>query len=124
MEKKLFGRYPVKKIYWNMGVALDVIHLPLAIIFFVFGGPILGFQTYVPILIFVVLLQMVCLGCPLSIVIYWLKHQYDPNFKLYGSLTIWLYHRYGKRVGIAIFIACLILSLVIGKILIVAAKYS
>lgn len=101
------------KLCYRLGVALDILHLPLAIAILLLGRLWLPkpFNILVPNLILV--LQVICLGCPLNVVTCWLRRRYNPSYNYWGSVTFWLYHRYGRWVGVPIFIVTTALSYVL-----------
>jgi hypothetical protein len=58
----------------------------------------------------VVILQVATLGCPVMALTGWMKRRYDPAYRQEWSFTAWLYHRYGRGVGIAVFVFFLALA--------------
>jgi hypothetical protein len=90
--------------YWYAGMAIDLIHMPLVIALVVAGAVWFSGPVYVAIVTIVVVLQVALLGCPCMALTGWLKRKHDPNFRGQWSLTVWLYHQYGRTVGIAVFV--------------------
>lgn len=99
--------------YWYAGMAIDLIHMPLVIALVVAGAVWFSGPVYVAIVTIVVVLQVALLGCPCMALTGWLKRKHDPNFRGQWSLTVWLYHQYGRAVGIAVFVFFLGAALVV-----------
>ncbi len=93
------------KVYWNIGLVLDILHIPLAIAVLMFGPLWLPGIVHLVIASVVVVLQVALLGCPLMVLTTWLRQKHDPEYRLYGSLTHWLYNRFGPAIGIPIFLS-------------------
>jgi hypothetical protein len=104
-----------KKLLWTAGRALDTAHMPLAIAVLLLGRFWMPLWLWVGTVAVITTLQVAVLGCPLMVLTHWLKHWYDPKQPSYGagSLTYMLYRRYGRCVGVLIFIALLTLGIVI-----------
>jgi hypothetical protein len=90
---------------------LDIVHIPLAIAVCIFGKSWLPKPLWIGILIGTVALQIICLGCPITVFTCWLRRKYDPDYKVTGSITMWLYRRYGRLVGLPILVVLIIASL-------------
>lgn len=109
----------MRKLCWNLGVALDILHAPLAIIVLVLGSLWMPSPFYLVVAGSIIALQVLCLGCPLNVVTCWLRRRYKPDYNYWGSLTFWLYHRYGRKVGILILAICIVLSYFVAQAIIV-----
>ncbi len=93
----------MRKFAWNVGVFLDFIHIPAAIGVLALGDLWLPRELWVTIAGVTIILQVACLGCPLNIVTSWLRRFYDPSYEAYGSFTHYIYNRFGRKVGLAVF---------------------
>ena len=60
-----------------------------------------------------VVLQVAVLGCPVMWLTGQLRKVHDPDYEVQWSFTAWLYHRYGRWVGIGVFAALAALTLAI-----------
>lgn len=101
----------MRKACWYTGVALDILHIPLALSFLIF--PYLWLPDPLPAIVpcIVISLQVLFLGCPLTMATHWLRRRHKPDYNGWvGSITFSLYHHYGRRVGILIFAVCMALS--------------
>jgi hypothetical protein len=90
--------------WWYAGMVLDLVHMPLVIGLVVFGASIWRGQTYVTVVTIVVIVQVATLGCPVMALTGWMKRRYDPAYAGEWSFTFWLYHRYGRLIGIGVFV--------------------
>lgn len=106
------------KLLWTIGVGLDVIHLPLSFAVQIYGSLWMPFWLWVLDISLIAVLQCACLGCPVSIISYRLKSWHDPrqNPLIAWSLTYWLYAKYGRRVGVLIFLSMLAVGITIEMI--------
>lgn len=99
--------------YWYAGMILDLVHMPLAIGLVIFGATIWNGATYVYVVTAVVILQVAMLGCPVMWLTGWLKRKHDPSYQGQWSVTVWMYQRYGRLVGVAVFAFFLVLAVLI-----------
>ncbi len=99
--------------YWYAGMILDLVHMPLVIGLVIFGATIWNGPVYIAVVTAVVILQVAMLGCPVMWLTGWLKRKHDPDYQGQWSVTVWLYQRYGRLVGVAVFGFFLILALAI-----------
>jgi hypothetical protein len=75
------------------------------------NGPV-----YVGVITVIVILQVALLGCPVMAVTGWMKRKYEPEYQGGWSLTVWLYHRYGRWAGVAVFVFFLAIAVVVRMI--------
>jgi hypothetical protein len=99
--------------WWYAGLVLDLIHMPLVIAMVVLGAGWWSGPVYVTVVTAVVVLQVAMLGCPVMLLTGWMKRRYDPSHEAHWSFTYWLYRRYGRWVGVAVFAFFLGLALVV-----------
>ncbi len=95
---------PDTRRYWYAGMAIDLVHMPLVIALVVAGAVWFSGPIFVAIVTIVVVLQVALLGCPCMALTGWLKRKHDPDYEGQWSLTVWLYRRYGRAVGVAVFV--------------------
>ncbi len=90
--------------YWYLGMILDLVHMPLVIGMVILGATWWAGTVYVTIVTVLVILQIGLMGCPVMALTRWLKRKHDPAYDGPWSLTMWMYRRYGRAVGIAVFV--------------------
>jgi hypothetical protein len=93
----------MKRACWVIGITLDWLHIPLAIIFLLLGKLWLPNTFHWIMLSVVISLQVLCLGCPLNVLTYWLRRQHDLDYNYKGSFTYYIYGRYGRMISIPVF---------------------
>jgi hypothetical protein len=103
--------------WWYAGMVLDLIHMPLVIALVLLGATWWNGPVYVAIITVVVILQVATLGCPVMALTGWMKRKHDPTYQGEWSFTFWLYHRYGRLVGIAVFAFFLLLAILVRLLL-------
>jgi hypothetical protein len=89
--------------YWNLALAIELLHFPLIILVVVLGASRWHGQLYTTIVTVGILLQVATMGCPVMAFTAWLKRKHDPTYVGEWSFTRWLYRTYGRAVGIAVF---------------------
>ena len=94
---------PANKAWWYAGMVLDIVHMPLVIGMVVLGAAVWSGPVYAGIVTTVVVLQVALLGCPMMLLTGWMKRKYDPAYEVQWSFTAWLYRRYGRWFGVAVF---------------------
>lgn len=99
--------------WWYAGMVLDLIHMPLVIALVLLGATRWNGPVYVGVITVVVILQVATLGCPVMALTGWMKRRHDPSYRGEWSFTFWLYHRYGRLVGIAVFAFFLLLAVLV-----------
>ena len=67
-----------KELCWKAGVALDVLHIPLALVVMVFGKLWMPTTLHAVVMTGIISLQVLCLGCPLNVVTCWLRTAERP----------------------------------------------
>ena len=90
--------------WWYAAAVIDLVHMPLVILVVVLGASWWNGPVYVTIVSIGVILQVATLGCPVMALTGWMRRKHDPNYRGEWSFTFWLYHRYGRWVGIAVFV--------------------
>lgn len=90
-------------VWWNLAAAIDIVHMPIVIGLVVLGAVWFSGPVFVFLLTLMVVLQVAVLGCPVMWLTGQLRKLHDPSYEAQWSLTAWLYHRYGRAVGIAVF---------------------
>jgi hypothetical protein len=99
--------------WWYGGMIVDLIHFPIVLALVALGASKWNGPVYVGIISAIVIMQVAFLGCPVLAVTTWMKRKYDPEFPGGWSFTVWLYHRYGRWAGIAVFVFFLVTATVI-----------
>lgn len=101
------------RIWWNVANAIDVIHFPVVIALVVLGAVYFSGPVFIFLLTLMVVLQVAVLGCPVMWLTGQLRRVHDPDHEIRWSFTAWLYERYGRWVGLAVFSALAGLTLVL-----------
>ena len=103
------------KSWKKLGIATEVFH-----VFFIFAV-LIGGQLWMPPKLvqlaaaITVMSQIIFLWCPLSVFSAHCFCKADPEYKLKPSLSLYLYRRFGRKVGIPIFIVLIVISTLVGK---------
>ena len=84
-------------------MVLDLVHMPLVIAMVLLGATIWHGTTYVTVVTVLVIIQAAMLGCPVMALTGWMKRRYDPSYSGEWSFTAWIYRRYGRLTGVAVF---------------------
>lgn len=90
-------------IWWHLANVIDLIHFPILIALVVLGAVYFSGPVFVFLLTLMVTLQVAVLGCPVMWLTGRLRQIHDPDYDVKWSFTAWLYHRYGRWFGIAVF---------------------
>ena len=90
--------------WWYAAAVIDLVHMPIVIAVVVLGASKWNGPVYVTIVSIGVILQVATLGCPVMALTGWMRRRHDPTYKADWSFTFWLYHRYGRTTGIAVFL--------------------
>ncbi|MDJ0767826.1 MAG: hypothetical protein QNJ12_03495 [Ilumatobacter sp.] len=98
-------------VWWHLATAIDILHFPIVIALVVVGAAWFSGPTFFFLLTLMVVLQVATLGCPVMWLTGQLRQVHDPDYEVRWSFTAWLYHRYGKAVGIGVFVALAALTL-------------
>jgi hypothetical protein len=99
--------------WWYGGIIVDLIHMPIVLVLVALGASKWNGPVYVGIISAIVIVQVALLGCPVLAITTWMKRKYDPEFPGGWSFTVWLYHRYGRWAGIAVFCFFLVVAIVV-----------
>ena len=102
--------------WWYGGMIIDLVHMPIVIALVLLGASWWSGPVYVGVITAIVILQVALLGCPVMALTAWMKRKYDPSFEGGWSFTVWLYHRYGRWVGIAVFLFFLAAAVIVRMI--------
>jgi len=105
------------EIYWYAGLLIDMVHMPLVIGMVILGATWWQGPVYVGVVTAVVVLQIAFLGCPFFALTGWLKRKHDPDFEGNWSVTVLLYRRYGRLMGVAVFVFFLAIALALRALL-------
>lgn len=97
--------------WWYAGVAIDLLHMPVVIVFVLLGATVFSGTIYATLVTVLVVAQIAVMGCPVMALTASMKRKHDPEFEGHWSFTYWLYQRYGPVVGIAVFVVFLGLGL-------------
>lgn len=97
--------------YLHMAMFVDIVHMPLVVGLVVMGAIAWPGPVFVGIVTVVVILQVALLGCPCMLLSSWLRRKHDPGYRPRWSVTVWLYQRYGKAVGAAVFVFFLVAAI-------------
>ena len=99
--------------WWYGGMIIDLVHMPIVIGLVLLGASWWNGPVYVGVISVIVILQVALLGCPVMAVTAWMKRKYDPSYQGDWSFTVWLYQRYGRWAGIAVFLFFLAAAVVV-----------
>lgn len=98
-------------VWWHVAAVIDVIHMPIVIALVLVGATWFSGPTFVFLLTLMVVLQVAVLGCPVMWLTGQLRKIHDPDYEAKWSVTAWLYHHYGRAVGIGVFVGIAALTL-------------
>lgn len=91
-------------IAWKYaGMVIDLVHMPLVLGMVTLGASVWSGPVYAGVITAVVVLQVALLGCPVMYLTGWMKRRHDPDHQIQWSFTAWLYQKYGRAVGVAVF---------------------
>jgi hypothetical protein len=99
--------------WWYGGLIIDLVHMPIVLVLVALGASWWSGPVYVGVISAVVIVQVALLGCPVLAMTGWMKRKYDPEYQGGWSFTVWLYHRYGRWAGIAVFLFFLAAAVVV-----------
>ena len=99
--------------WWYGGMIIDLVHMPIVIALVLLGASWWNGPVYVGVITAIVILQVALLGCPVMAFTAWMKRKYDPSYQGGWSFTVWLYQRYGRWAGIAVFVFFLAAAVVV-----------
>jgi hypothetical protein len=95
---------PNTVFWWHLAAVIDIIHMPIVLALVVVGATWFSGPTFVFLLTLMVVLQVAVLGCPVMWLTGQLRRIHKPDYEAQWSFTAWLYQRYGRAVGIGVFI--------------------
>ena len=99
--------------WWYAGHVVDLVHMPLVLALVALGASKWNGPVYVTIITVIVILQVAVMGCPVMALTAWMKRKYEPEFQGEWSFTFWLYHKYGRLAGVAVFFFFMAAAIVI-----------
>lgn len=82
---------------------IDLLHFPFIVVIVILGAVYFSGPAFVFLLTLMVTLQVAVLGCPVMWLTGQLRKIHDPDYEVKWSFTAWLYHRYGRWFGVAVF---------------------
>lgn len=97
-------KQPDTVVWWHLAAVIDVIHMPIVLALVLVGATWFSGPTFVFLLTLMVVLQVAVLGCPVMWLTGQLRRIHKPDYEAQWSFTAWLYHRYGRAVGIGVFL--------------------
>ncbi len=101
--------------YWlYLGVGTDAFHIVFIISVLVCGRLWMPESLVNLIITLTVMGQIVFLWCPLSVISNYCYRRHNPEMKFIPSISLYLYNRFGRVVGIPIFAVLVILSALVG----------
>lgn len=100
-------------VWWHLANVIDIVHFPIVIALVVLGAVYFSGPVFVFLLTLMVVLQVAVLGCPVMWLTGQLRKVHDPEYEVQWSFTAWLYQRYGRWVGIGVFVSLAALTLAI-----------
>lgn len=95
---------PNTERYMHMAALVDILHMPLVIGLIVLGATAWHGPVFYAIVTAVVVVQVALLGCPCMLLSGWLRRKHDPSYQMRWSVTVWLYQKYGRAAGVAVFV--------------------
>jgi hypothetical protein len=104
---------PNTVIWWHLANVIDLIHFPIVIALVFLGASYFSGPVFVFLLTLMVTLQVAVLGCPVMWLTGQLRKIHDPEYEVKWSFTAWLYQRYGRWFGVAVFLVFAALTLVV-----------
>jgi hypothetical protein len=105
----------MRHLAWDLGVFLDWVHIPGAILLLPFGSLWMPSRIHVHFTAAIASLQTLFLGCPLVVLSTWLRQQYDPYYYRPSSLTFVLYHHFGRSFGVVALAFLLALASIVNR---------
>ena len=107
------GFSPVRRYLADASYWLYLIHMPIVLALVALGASQWNGPVYVGIISAIVIMQVAFLGCPVLAFTTWMKRKYDPEFPGGWSFTVWLYQKYGRLAGIAVFVFFFVTAIVV-----------
>jgi hypothetical protein len=91
-------------VWWHLAAVIDIIHMPIVLALILVGATWFSGPVFVFLLTLMVVLQVAVLGCPVMWLTGQLRRIHQPDYNAQWSFTAWLYQRYGRAVGIGVFV--------------------
>ena len=107
-----------RKSWLYLGIGTDVFHVIFIIAILVFGKRWMSEYLVNLTITLTVIGQIIFLWCPLSVFSNYCFRKHDPEMKFIPSISLYLYTKFGRVVGIPIFAVLIIISTLVG-----AAKF-
>ncbi len=111
------GKQPNTVVWWHLAAVIDVIHMPIVLALVLVGATWFSGPAFVFLLTLMVVLQVAVLGCPVMWLTGQLRRIHKPEYEAHWSFTAWLYHRYGRAVGIGVFVGIAVLTVTLRVLL-------
>ena len=90
------------RAYLWLARAVDALHLLFAVGVLLLGRLWIPMPLFSLILVVTVGSQIVTLGCPMVALSSYFRRKHNPHYLGSGSLTLWLYKKFGRWVAIPI----------------------
>jgi hypothetical protein len=97
-----------------LGIGTEALHVVFIFAILIFGKLWLSSGLVHLAITITVMGQIIFLWCPLSVLSNYCLRKHDPEMKFIPSLSLYLYTKYGRAVGIPIFIVLTVISTLIG----------
>ncbi|MEO6571635.1 MAG: hypothetical protein ABIO83_08815 [Ilumatobacteraceae bacterium] len=104
-------------VWWYLAAVIDIIHMPIVLGLVVVGATWFSGPVFVFLLTLMVVLQVAVLGCPVMWLTGQLRRIHRPDYEVQWSVTAWLYQKYGRLVGIGVFVAIAAVTLTLRVLL-------
>jgi len=108
------GKVMSKKGWLCLGIATEAFHAVFIVAVLIFGELWLPNHITRLAILLTVIGQVIFLWCPLSVFANFCFRKHDPEGVIRNSITLYLYARFGRAVGIPIFIVLTIISVLVG----------
>lgn len=103
-----------RKSWLYLGIGTEVFHIAF-VVAVLFCGKLWMPGTLVNLAVTITVMgQIIFLWCPLSVFSNYCFRKHDPEMRFIPSISLYLYNRYGRMVGIPIFAFLIIVSTLVG----------
>lgn len=99
-----------------LGIATEVFHFWFIFAVLLFGRLWLPQEVVYALLTITVMGQIIFLWCPLTVFSSYCFKQWDESWAAPSSPTLYLYRRYGWKVGIPVFLVLIAVATVVGSL--------
>jgi hypothetical protein len=104
-----------RRMWLYFGIATEVFHVWFIFAVLLFGRWWLPGEVVTVLLTLTVMGQIIFLWCPLTVFSFYCFKQWDESWTSPPSPTLYLYRRFGWKVGIPVFIVLIAISLAVGS---------